>query len=98
MTSTPKTEIRVKADAKLIAANRASAQAKAKAEADAKAKLNAQAKADADAKAQSKSNPPANDASKKLVSKKTTITCIKGKSVKKITSINPGCPKGYKKK
>ena len=27
-----------------------------------------------------------------------TITCIKGKIVKKVTSINPTCPKGYKKK
>ncbi len=29
---------------------------------------------------------------------KQTITCIKGKSQKKITAINPKCPKGYKKK
>ena len=29
--------------------------------------------------------------------KKTTIKCIKGKVVKKITAINPKCPKGYKK-
>ncbi len=28
---------------------------------------------------------------------KTTITCIRGVSVKKITAINPNCPKGYKK-
>lgn len=27
-----------------------------------------------------------------------TITCIKGKIVKKVTSINPTCPKGYQKK
>lgn len=30
--------------------------------------------------------------------KKTTITCIKGKTTKKITGIKPVCPKGYKKK
>ena len=30
--------------------------------------------------------------------KKTTITCIKGKIVKKVTSVKPICPKGYKKK
>jgi hypothetical protein len=30
--------------------------------------------------------------------KKTTITCIKGKLVKKVTGVKPVCPKGYKKK
>lgn len=30
--------------------------------------------------------------------KKTTITCFKGKSVKKVTAVKPVCPKGYKKK
>ena len=30
--------------------------------------------------------------------KKTTITCIKGKTVKKITAVKPVCPKGYKVK
>ena len=29
---------------------------------------------------------------------KTTITCIKGKAVKKITAVKPACPAGYKKK
>jgi len=29
---------------------------------------------------------------------KTTITCLMGKSVKKITAVKPTCPKGYKKK
>ena len=32
------------------------------------------------------------------LAKKTSITCVKGKSVKKVTAINPKCPKGYKKK
>ena len=32
------------------------------------------------------------------VAKKTTITCIKGQTVKKITAVNPKCPSGYKKK
>lgn len=36
---------------------------------------------------------------KKLVTtKKMTITCIKGKVIKKFTSGNPKCPTGYKKK
>lgn len=29
---------------------------------------------------------------------KRTITCIKGKTTKKVTAINPKCPSGYKKK
>jgi hypothetical protein len=31
-------------------------------------------------------------------SKKTTIECVKGKLTKKVTAVNPKCPKGYKKK
>ncbi|NQV97201.1 MAG: hypothetical protein HQ486_05355 [Acidimicrobiaceae bacterium] len=31
-------------------------------------------------------------------SSKTSITCVKGKVTKKVTGINPKCPKGYKKK
>lgn len=31
-------------------------------------------------------------------SKNSTITCVKGKATKKITSISPKCPAGYKKK
>ena len=30
--------------------------------------------------------------------KKTTITCIKGKTTKKVTALSPKCPSGYKKK
>jgi len=30
--------------------------------------------------------------------KKITITCIKGKTSKKVTAVNPKCPSGYKKK
>jgi hypothetical protein len=29
---------------------------------------------------------------------KTTITCVKGKTVKKITAVGPKCPVGFKKK
>ena len=35
---------------------------------------------------------------KGVILKKTTITCVKGKLVKKVTAIKPACPKGYKKK
>jgi len=33
-----------------------------------------------------------------VVAKKRTITCVKGKTIKKVTATNPLCPKGYKKK
>ena len=35
---------------------------------------------------------------KKTPAKATTITCVKGKTVKKVTKVNPTCPKGYTKK
>jgi len=34
----------------------------------------------------------------KPTAKKTTITCVKGKTIKKVTGVNPKCPAGYKKK
>ena len=54
-------------------------------EAKAKAEAEAKAKAEAEAKA-------------KAETKNKTITCIKGKLTKKVTGVNPKCPKGYKKK
>lgn len=30
--------------------------------------------------------------------KKSTISCVKGKKIKKVTAINPKCPSGYRKK
>jgi hypothetical protein len=35
---------------------------------------------------------------KPKVVKKSTITCVKGKSAKKVTAIKPACPAGWKKK
>jgi len=35
---------------------------------------------------------------KPAAAKKTSITCVKGKTSKKVTAVNPACPKGYKKK
>ncbi len=32
------------------------------------------------------------------VKKKITISCVKGKTVKQVTAVNPKCPKGFKKK
>ena len=34
----------------------------------------------------------------KPVQKKTTITCVKGKTFKKVTAVAPKCPSGFKKK
>jgi hypothetical protein len=34
----------------------------------------------------------------KPVQKKTTITCVKGKTTKKVTAVKPACPSGFKKK
>jgi hypothetical protein len=33
---------------------------------------------------------------KTLATKKTTITCVKGKLTKKVTAVKPKCPSGYK--
>ena len=35
---------------------------------------------------------------KTLATKKTTITCVKGKLTKKVSAVKPVCPTGYKKK
>jgi hypothetical protein len=35
---------------------------------------------------------------KPVVAKKITITCVKGKTSKKVTAVNPTCPKGFRKK
>ena len=41
---------------------------------------------------------PTPSASTKTVAKKITITCVKGKTSKKVTAVKPKCPTGYKKK
>ena len=41
---------------------------------------------------------PSPSASASPVAKKTTITCVKGKTSKKVTAVKPVCPAGYKKK
>jgi hypothetical protein len=84
----------VKAEEARLAADlkaKQEAEAKAKAaelkavqESEAKAAIDLKAKQEADAKA--------------AALKKTTITCLKGKLVKKVTAVKPVCPKGYKKK
>jgi M6 family metalloprotease-like protein len=75
-------------EAKAAAVLKAKQEADAKAAADKAAEL--KAKQDADAKAAADKAAAA--------SKKTTITCVKGKLTKKVTAVKPACPKGYKKK
>ncbi len=43
-------------------------------------------------------SPTASASAAPVAAKKTSITCVKGKTSKKVTAVNPACPKGYKKK
>ena len=42
--------------------------------------------------------PTATPTVKPVVAKKTTITCVKGKTTKKVKAVKPKCPSGFKKK
>ena len=102
-------ELKTKQEAEAAAAsNKAVAELKAKQEAEARitrdkieaAKILADAKSEA---VQILANAKAEAArilaeAKAATTKKTTITCIKGKLSKKVTAVKPVCPKGYKKK
>ena len=86
----PELTIAVSENRKIEAKAKAEAEAKAKAEAEAKAKAEAEAKAKAEAEAKAKAE---------IVRKaRETITCVKGKTSKKITALKPKCPPGYTKK
>jgi hypothetical protein len=41
---------------------------------------------------------PVAEAKKLAPAKKMTITCVKGKTTKKVSAVKPTCPAGYKKK
>jgi hypothetical protein len=94
------------AEAKSAAELKAKQEAEAKSAAELKAKQEAEAKAAegkaagekiiSDAKAEAARILAAAKAA--AVKKKITITCIKGKLIKKVTAVKPVCPKGYKKK
>ena len=43
-------------------------------------------------------SPSASATAAPVAAKKTSITCVKGKTTKKVTAVNPKCPIGYKKK
>ena len=98
-------KVKQEEDAK-AAADKAAAELKAKQEAEAKAaaelkaKQDAEAKAAADAKAAAelKAKLDAEAKAKAASTKKTTITCVKGKLIKKVTAVKPKCPTGYKLK
>ena len=77
-------EFKIKQDAEA----KAVAELKAKQEAEAKAVAELKAKQEADAKV----------AELEAARKVKTITCTKGKLIKKVTSVKPVCPKGYKQK
>ena len=55
-------------------------------------------KAAADKAAADKAAADKAAAAKATSVKKTTITCLKGKLIKKVTAVKPKCPAGYKKK
>jgi membrane protein involved in colicin uptake len=76
----------------------AAAELKAKQDAEAKAAAELKAKQDAEAKAAAELKAKQESEAKAATTKKTTITCLKGKLVKKVTATKPVCPKGYKKK
>jgi hypothetical protein len=43
-------------------------------------------------------SPAPSASAKPAAMKKSSITCVKGKTSKKVTAVNPKCPTGYKKK
>jgi hypothetical protein len=79
------------AEAKAAAELKAKQEAEAKAAEELKAKQEAEAKAAAELKAKQEAEALA------AANKKITITCVKGKTVKKVTAVKPKCPKGFKK-
>ena len=77
---------------------RLAAELKAKQEAEAKAAAELKAKQEAEANAAAEFKAKQEADAKAAALKKTTITCLKGKLVKKVTAVKPVCPKGFKKK
>ena len=81
-------EVRLAAELK----SKQEVEAKAKQEVEAKAKQEAEARAATEVKAKQEVD------AKAAAFKKTAITCFKGKLTKKVTSLAPKCPTGYKKR
>jgi len=97
-----KQEAEAKAAAELKAKKEAEAKAaaelKAKEEADLKAAAELKAKQEAELKAAAELKAKQEAAAKAALAKKLTITCVKGKLIKKVTAVKPKCPRGYKVK
>jgi hypothetical protein len=101
-------ELKAKQEAEAKAARelRVKQEAEAKAAAELKAKQEAEAKAAADKAAGEKIIADAKAEAARIlaaakaaaVTKKTTINCVKGKLVKKVTAVKPKCPSGYRAK
>jgi membrane protein involved in colicin uptake len=94
--------VKQETEAKVAAELKAKQEAEAKIAAELKAKQDAEAatvaaaaadKAAAELLAQQKAAE-----AKAAATKKTTITCVKGKITKKVTAVKPKCPAGYKVK
>jgi hypothetical protein len=97
-------------EAKLLAKELAEREAKSKAEAelvakvlaeryaisDAAARAAAEKLAEAEALAELRARQEAD--ARRVINKKTTITCVKGKLTKKVSSVKPKCPVGFKVK
>jgi hypothetical protein len=79
------------------AAYKAAEELKAKQEAEAKAAAELKAKQEAEAKAAAELKAKQEAAALAAANKKITITCVKGKTVKKVTAVKPKCPKGFKR-
>jgi hypothetical protein len=77
---------------------KAAAELKAKQEAGAIAAAELKAKEEADAKAAAELKVKLEAAAKAAATKKSTITCLKGKLTKKVTAVEPKCPTGYRVK
>lgn len=99
------TETKFKIVQEIESKARIAADLKAKQEADQRAAAEANAAADLKAKQDVEAKTAADKIaaeqlakSKAAASKKTTITCVKGKLSKKVTAVKPMCPSGYKKR
>ena len=86
---------KAEAEAKAAAELKAKQDAEAKAAAEQKAKEEAEAKAAAEQKAKEEAEAKAKAGA---AGKKSTITCVKGKTVQKVTAVKPKCPKGFKRR
>ena len=90
-------ELKAKQEAEAAAA-KAAAELKAKQEAETKAAAELKAKQEAEARAAAELKAKQEAEAKATATNKITITCTKGKLIKKVTAVKPKCPAGYKKK